>query len=216
MNRNVQAMLTRVQTAAKDNSYTEMDIRQIVTDMTLDTICETAMGTSVGAQSDTVDHQQYIGPINSAMVQFMDRIINPLFQSDFIYNLSSSGRANRANMIKIHGFIEKVIRERREELERSIRDNNLDIKAMQIDDVGVLSRKRYAFLDSLLMTHLHKPDKFTQKDIHDEVNTFMFEGHDTTSVGLIFALLLIASDVTVQVNIQEAALQIVLIRNCTG
>ena len=82
-------------------------------------------------------------------------------------------------------------------MEKSIAENKLDVQTL--DDVGVLSRKRYAFLDSLLLTHFKDPTNFTMKDIVDEVNTFMFEGHDTISISLIFTVLLIAGNPRVQV-----------------
>lgn len=44
--------------------------------------------------------------------------------------------------------------------------------AFKKDDYGM--KRRRAFLDLLLHEHLNDPDHFTEEDITEEVNTFMF------------------------------------------
>jgi cytochrome P450 len=66
-----------------------------------------------------------------------------------------------------------------------------------VEDMG--SKRRLAFLDSLLVHHIQNPREFTELDIRDEVDTFMFEGHDTTAAAIQFALMLIGLDPHVQV-----------------
>ena len=66
-----------------------------------------------------------------------------------------------------------------------------------VSEIGC--KRRLAFLDSLLIHHISNPNEFTELDIRQEVDTFMFEGHDTTSAAIEFALLLIGHDPDVQV-----------------
>lgn len=61
---------------------------------------------------------------------------------------------------------------------------------------------RFAFLDFLLQTHLDDTDVLTEVDIRNEVDTFMFEGHDTTSAAVQFSLFLMGHHPEVQRRIQ--------------
>jgi cytochrome P450 family 4 len=83
----------------------------------------------------------------------------------------------------LHSFTDDVIVSRREELMRGGGENNS--MTHDQDDIGV--KKKMAFLDVLLQSTINgKP--LTNMDIREEVDTFMFEGHDTTSSGIAFCL----------------------------
>ena len=131
------------------------------------------MGVRVGAQTEksSVD---YIGPINTVLTLLMNRIMEPFFHPEIIYNVTIPGRKNKANLDKIHSFVLKVINQRKEEFEKSIKENQLDVSNMAGSEVETFTKKRYAFLDSLLLAHFQHPNDFTMKDIQDEVNTFMW------------------------------------------
>ena len=130
------------------------------------------MGVRVGAQTEK-SNVDYIGPINTVLRLFMNRVIEPLFHPDIIYNVTIPGRRNKTNLAKIHSFVNKVINQRKEEMERSIKEHQLDVTNMAGSEVETFTKKRYAFLDSLLLAHFQNPQDFTMKDIQDEVNTFM-------------------------------------------
>src|SRR5699024_8885092 len=104
MNENAQEMMQRferiVGPAQKDN-LRRIDIRGSVIDCKLDTIFEPAMGVRVGAQSDT-GNVDYISPLNTVLTLAMDRIMEPLFHPEMIYNITPPGRYNRENLRKIH------------------------------------------------------------------------------------------------------------------
>ncbi|GIY91741.1 cytochrome P450 4V2 [Caerostris extrusa] len=51
----------------------------------------------------------------------------------------------------------------------------------------ILGKKRKAFLELLLELHLQDPS-FTEEDVREEVDTFMFAGHDTTAMALSWSL----------------------------
>jgi cytochrome P450 len=44
------------------------------------------------------------------------------------------------------------------------------------------------------------PDQLTDKDIREEVDTFLFEGHDTTSISITMTLVLLGMHPDIQVR----------------
>jgi cytochrome P450 family 4 len=62
-------------------------------------------------------------------------------------------------------------------------------------------KKRYAMLDTLLAAEAD--NKIDAVGVREEVDTFMFGGHDTTSSSLTFALFLLATHTEVQENVHK-------------
>jgi len=95
-----------------------------------------------------------------------------------------------------------VIVNRREELLKSQDINN---NSDEQEDIG--AKKKMAFLDVLLHSSIDgKP--LSNMDIREEVDTFMFEGHDTTSSGLGFCLYSLAKNPEVQQKAYEEAIHV--------
>ncbi|KAJ1520950.1 hypothetical protein ONE63_004027 [Megalurothrips usitatus] len=70
------------------------------------------------------------------------------------------------------------------------------------EDDGVYgSRKRSAFLDHLL--ELAESENLSDDDIREEVDTIMFEGHDTTAAALSFAAYALATNQHIQDKLHE-------------
>lgn len=70
----------------------------------------------------------------------------------------------------------------------------------EIEDIG--AKKKMAFLDVLLHSTI-EGKSLTNLDIREEVDTFMFEGHDTTSSGIAFCLYLLAKNPKAQQKAYE-------------
>ncbi|CAG2107241.1 unnamed protein product [Medioppia subpectinata] len=95
----------------------------------------------------------------------------------------------------------EVIKERKTEFMRKMNEKGNNSLDEVMEELG--SKRKLAFLDSLLVHHIRNPREFTESDIREEVDTFMFEGHDTTAAAIQFSLILIGLDNNVQVKIHE-------------
>ena len=109
MNENVKIMLSKIEASvgSPEMKKNGVDVRWLITDCTLDTICETAMGTKVGAQikDDNVD---YVQPINNLLILVMNRILEPLQQFDWTYKFTPEGKQSAIHLAKVHKFVNNV------------------------------------------------------------------------------------------------------------
>ncbi|XP_076095346.1 cytochrome P450 4F6-like [Mytilus galloprovincialis] len=96
---------------------------------------------------------------------------NPLIIFDFIYNMSSDGRSFRKDWDYIHSVADNVIDNRKKILWTKDVKKHLDF-----------------FLDVLLSAKDENGIGMSNTDIRDEVDTFMFEGHDTTASAISWIL----------------------------
>lgn len=85
-----------------------------------------------------------------------------------LFYFTSNGFKQRSALKVLHDQTKRVIKTRRSEMERAKRDTIIT----DADDIG--RKQRFAFLDSLLRAQMEGA-QITNKQIEDEVNTFMFE-----------------------------------------
>nr|AKD43084.1 Cyp4d1-RA [Drosophila melanogaster] len=145
---------------------------------TMDTICETAMGVSINAQSNS--DSEYVQAVKTISMVLHKRMFNILYRFDLTYMLTPLARAEKKALNVLHQFTEKIIVQRREEL---IREGSSQESSNDDADVG--AKRKMAFLDILLQSTVDERP-LSNLDIREEVDTFMFEGHDTTSSALMF------------------------------
>ncbi|XP_068178075.1 cytochrome P450 4V8 [Antennarius striatus] len=162
-----------------------------VTLCALDIICETAMGKKIYAQSNS--DSEYVQSVYKMSDIISSRQRKPWFWIDFIYHLFGEGREHDRTLKILHSFTYKVIHERAE----NISDNESDNES----DQG--PKRRRAFLDMLLKTTDEDGNRMSFQDIQEEVDTFMFRGHDTTAASMNWALHLLGSHPEAHSKVQQ-------------
>ncbi|KAJ4433395.1 Cytochrome P450 4C1, partial [Periplaneta americana] len=155
------------------------DVYPYITRCALDIICETAMGTPLNAQDDT--ESPYVSAVYSMSELTLWRMVCPWLHPDFLFRLSSSGKKYNECLNIVHSFTNKVIRERKADYKISLDSRN----GNEDQDLG--RKRRVAFLDMLIEAS-ESGTKLTDEELREEVDTFMFEGHDTTSAAMCWAL----------------------------
>lgn len=156
----------------------------------LDIICETAMGKNIGAQSN--DDSKYVRAVNRMSDLVHQRMKQPWLWFDFLYLMFKDGWEHKRTLRIVHNFTNSVINERAKEIERA-EECQSDEK-----DTTPSKKKHRAFLDLLLNVTDDEGRKLSHDDIQEEVDTFMFEGHDTTAAAMNWALYLLGSYPEVQ------------------
>ncbi|KAL6419106.1 hypothetical protein ACFW04_011568 [Cataglyphis niger] len=179
------------------------DLIPFITEHTLNAICETAMGISLQKYGEF--QQQYRNAIHDIIQLMVYRTFKPWYYNDLIFALSPQGRKQKKILKILHGFTEKIIAERRLYHERTnyrYLENLENDKETEINDAEVfgIKKKRLAMLDLLIA--VSRDNLLSDLDIREEVDTFMFEGHDTTAMGITFALLLLAEHKDIQKRVR--------------
>ncbi|XP_061386436.1 probable cytochrome P450 4ac1 [Musca vetustissima] len=166
----------------------EIEVNDIVTEFTLNNVIETALGVKL----DNIDgSSEYRHTIHDIEEVILERIYNPLMYYDFIFRLFGRYDKHKKDLKIASDFSSKIIQKKREEYRKK--------KMEMADDFG--KKKRYAMLDTLLDEEAK--GNIDHEGICDEVNTFMFEGYDTTSTCLIFSILNLALHPEVQKKCRE-------------
>ncbi|KAL6418315.1 hypothetical protein ACFW04_012207 [Cataglyphis niger] len=167
------------------------------------TSTETAMGISL--QKFGEFQQQYRNAVHDIIELVIYRMCRPWFYNNLLFALSPQGRKQKKILKILHGFTEKVIAERKLYHERTnyrYLENLENDKETEINDAEVfgIKKKRLAMLDLLIA--VSRDNNLSDLDIREEVDTFMFEGHDTTAMGITFALLLLAEHKDIQERVR--------------
>lgn len=156
------------------------DIQGPVSLCALDIICEAAMGVTCNAQ---LGHgSEYVSAVLALSRHVHLRQKKPYLWPDFIYALSGEGRAQRKSLNSVLRFTRQVISERIEMRSKS---------AQEVD--------KTAFLDVLLDSY--SKGLIDLEGIREEVDTFMFEGHDTTAAAMSWTLFLLGHHPEVQAKL---------------
>ncbi|XP_047025925.1 cytochrome P450 4C1-like [Helicoverpa zea] len=182
----------------KEVSGRPIDVVPVISEFTLNSICETAMGTNL-TEYDKTAASAYKEAIHNLGYIFYQRFIKVYYFFDFIFNLSSLSKKQDGYLKTVHSFTKKVIDERSAYIEKhgiKIPDENDD------DDTYVYkSKKKTAMLDVLISAR--KEGHISDTGVQEEVDTFMFEGHDTTAGGLTYCFMLLANHKEAQDKILE-------------
>lgn len=136
----------------------------------LDVICNTAMGYPINAQTN--HKNEYVLAVERLSQLMQMRFTNIWIKWDPIFNRTSWGKEQARLINIIHSFVDKVIFERKLEWSTKFDGNRNETP-----------KKCQALLD-LLLDATHNGATLSDEDLRDEVNTFMFAGHDTIATSV--------------------------------
>ncbi|XP_057368149.1 cytochrome P450 4c3-like [Daphnia carinata] len=181
--------------AVEAHKDVEFDIMPMMTRFALDILCETTMGRK---SNNEEKKKAYLENTMAIHRLNMERILKPWLQIKWIFKMSALGRLSTYYIAAAHAFCNEVIEDRRqflkEEKEKQANqsvDGDVVNNNIEQDSDLYSSRKRPAFLDTLLQASEENPD-FTDAQIRDEVSIFMIAGHETVAISFAKFLYLMA------------------------
>ncbi|XP_029360354.1 cytochrome P450 4T8 isoform X1 [Echeneis naucrates] len=177
MSDSAKTMLDKWESYADTNK--PFELFEHVSLMTLDSILQCAFSYKSNCQTEG-GKNTYIKAVYevSDLINLRFRMFP--YHSDLIFNLSPHGFRYRKVRKVAHSHTEEVIRKRKEVLK----------KVEELESIQ--SKRNLDFLDILLFARDEKKQGLSDEDLRAEVDTFMFEGHDTTASGVSFILYCLA------------------------
>lgn len=160
-------------------------------------MCETSMGVNVSGQEAGTKYVEAVRRLNQ---QLQRRQRTPYLWPDFIYRHTSYGKIYHESLNYVHKYTTDVINRRiDEQTESETAKNNFSLtseQSYQTDD-----KKSICFIDTLLSSY--QAGEIDIDGIREEVDTFIFEGHDTTSAAISFCLHLLGRHPEHQKTLQD-------------
>uniref|UniRef100_A0A7N6AY54 aromatase n=1 Tax=Anabas testudineus TaxID=64144 RepID=A0A7N6AY54_ANATE len=147
--------------------------------MTLDSILKCAFSYNSNCQTESGTNT-YIKAVYELSYLVNLRFRTFPYHSDFIFSLSPHGFKYRKACRVAHSHTAEVIRKRKEVLKA------------EKETERVKTKRNLDFLDILLFARDENQQGLSDEDLRAEVDTFMFEGHDTTASGISFILYCLA------------------------
>lgn len=175
----------------------EINLIPLSTSCTLGILLETIMG--VEADKRDVCTRSYVSALKILSDQITLRSQTPWLLVDPIYYRTEHGKLYRRNVEVVHDFTRKVITERRKQL---MSEKSASIQT-KIDNNEFQKKKLSTFIDILIQQCIDSNTHLTDDDIREEVDTFMFEGHDTTQMAISWCLYLLGLYPKVQAKVHE-------------
>ncbi|CAL7935046.1 unnamed protein product [Xylocopa violacea] len=212
----------------RDKVGQEFDCHDYMSKITVDILLDTVMG--MRATEKYKNSYEYAKAVMDICDIIHRRHFNLQLRLDILFHWSSESKQYSKLLSTIHDLSKTVVEKRKEEyyqkyrsaienedkpkrLETSVKepskDNNQTMRMHYVnDDLDDIDRndigekKRLAFLD-LMLEMSRNGAQLTDEEIKDEVDTIMFEGHDTTAAASSFVLCLLGIHQDVQNRVYE-------------
>ncbi|XP_025828851.1 cytochrome P450 4c3-like isoform X2 [Agrilus planipennis] len=166
------------------------NVSQLIYECTIKIIAETAMCTKF--DNDNRDNEEYMKNVHRMGVISTKRLLRPWLYPQIFYCLTEMYRMERNAVKVLHEITTRMIRKRLNEFRLS---SNI-VKEEQPEET-CSGKLRQPMLD-LLIKLMVENGNIDEHGIREEVDTFMFGGHDTVATSLGFSLMLLACHQEIQ------------------
>lgn len=186
----------------KENLDKDIDIYPIIKMFALDTILYTAMNYNLNTMTN--DGSDYMSAVSVYMEIFIRRFYSVFMRIDFLFKWTKHFKEREKALTVLREFTENIIKTRR--AERCMKKTCDDANKKEEDEFGV--KKKTAFLD-LLLDIADAGQNLSDDEIREEVDTFVFAGHDTIATTTSLAIFELSKLADIQQKIYEESVEII-------
>jgi len=183
MNEKADIMIKNIKTKIKTNK--SIEIQKFITFCVLDIIVETAMGASSNLQS--AGENDYLNAIYSVMAIIQVRQKSVWLWPDIVFKMTQAGQQFEKDLKILHDFTRDVIQQRWTDYKKKKAELGEAFESEYFGESKSSRKHRLSFLDTLLLA-MDKDQSIDMEGCCEEVDTFMFEGHDTTSAAMTWTI----------------------------
>ncbi|XP_053659148.1 probable cytochrome P450 4d14 [Anopheles marshallii] len=173
------------------------DIYEHVTYCALDIISESAMGVKLNTQLQP--HSEYVMAVKEISDIILKRLFSFLREYKWAFQFTKAHNRQEELLKVVHGFAHRVISERKQQLQDERERKRAQEK---LEEEDVYGKRRMTLLDLLLNVEIDGK-ALSDSEIREEVDTFMFAGHDTTTSCISFAAYHLSRDAPIQQRAYE-------------
>ncbi|EDS33785.1 cytochrome P450 4c3 [Culex quinquefasciatus] len=180
----------------------DFNIYEDVTLCTLDIISESAMGVKINAQ-DNPD-SPYVKAVKEMSNIIFRRLFSMMREYKIFFHLQKAAQRQKAALAVLHSFTDSVIVTRKTQLES---EQAREATQQKLEETDIYGKRKMTLLELLLNVSVDG-HPLSNADIREEVDTFMFAGHDTTTSCISFAAYHIARNPAVQQKLYDEMVQV--------
>eukprot|EP00117_Sycon_ciliatum_P007007 scpid64430/ scgid10291/ Leukotriene-B4 omega-hydroxylase 3; Cyp4f-14; Cytochrome P450 4F14; Cytochrome P450-LTB-omega; Leukotriene-B4 20-monooxygenase 3 len=171
--------------------------------LTLDVMLRCTMGYESNCQLK--DSAYTIGVMEITKLIFARAMSLSILMPNFLYKMTVDGRKFFSLCDMCHDFSSTVIEKRRRELEES--GAMAEATESSEDTLKKIRKGHTSFVDILLTVQDEDGSGLSDSEIRDQVDTFLFEGHDTTSSGMQWMFYFLAKHPDIQERCRQEAME---------
>ncbi|XP_026733291.1 cytochrome P450 4C1-like [Trichoplusia ni] len=190
-----------MKTFDKEADKDRTELFPLLSKSTLSIMCETSMGTTPQEDIETLTNK-YFQPVHTLSTIIIYRVTRLWLFTEFMFQFSNVSKIQSLALKSLNNFTTQIIQYRRKSR------NQMPVSVAfgdESDDVYG-KKAKLAMLDLLLDEE--RKGRIDEKGIREEVDTFMFEGHDTTATALCFLIMSLANEQKIQALVREEMLSI--------
>lgn len=192
MSEKAEILVECLENELKNNAGESIDFYRHSVRCALDIICETSMGASMDVQRS--QDIPYIQALDVMLLVLGKRIFYPWLKWDWLFYRTKLGTDYKNSMEIMNNFTIGIIKKRRQLRKMKNSQDN-------VDEFG--KRRKKAFLDLLLDLDENEKVHMTDEEIREQVETFMFAGHDTTASAINWTIYNLGNNPEVQKLVHE-------------